>query len=488
MKKLLYKPKDAWVGDLIPYYEEGTYYGFYLHDPRIRDKEYAEETTWHLVTTKDFVNLEYKGESIKRGGVDKPNRNAYTGSVIKDKEGLYHVFYTAYNAEIKINGKSVQSVMQAVGTDLEHLCTVEDFLFVSDGELYEEFDWRDPYVYWNEEERCYDMLLASRIKGAGALRGGCTALCRSKDLMNWTYEKPFYAPGMYITMECPELFQMGDYWYLVFSTFSDKFTTHYRIGKTPNGPWIIPEDDVFDTRADYAIKTASDGKRRFAFGWIASKYGDCDFGPWEWGGTMVFHELIQNPADGTLQVKVIPGVRDFYNLPLEEKKEVSYNSEIQKTEKGITVASETLGAGLYEIPRDCFSVEMDISVKHAHELGIALHTDERMEKGYFLRMNQRKGTVAWDMWPRSEQGPYQWQIKGDVPYQIETERKLPNADRYHVLIIREDDICIVYINDQIVLSTRMYDHKGGHAGVYVVQGEIELSNYVVKTREERENR
>ena len=162
-------------------------------------------------------------------------------------------------------------------------------------------------------------------------------------------------------MECPELFQMGDYWYLVFSTFSDKFTTHYRIGKTPNGPWIIPEDDVFDTRADYAIKTASDGKRRFVFGWIASKYGDCDFGPWEWGGTMVFHELIQNPADGTLQVKVIPGVRDFYNFPLEEKKEVSYNSKIQKTEKGITVASETLGAGLYEIPRDCFSVEMDIS-------------------------------------------------------------------------------------------------------------------------------
>ena len=100
-----------------------------------------------------------------------------------------------------------------------------------------------------------------------------------------------------------ELFQMGDYWYLVFSTFSDKFTTHYSIAKNPNGPWIIPEDDVFDTRADYAIKTASDGKTRFAFGWIASKYGDCDFGPWEWGGTMVFHELIQNPADGTLQNK-----------------------------------------------------------------------------------------------------------------------------------------------------------------------------------------
>ncbi len=38
----------------------------------------------------------------------------------------------------------------------------------------------------------------------------------------------------------------------------------------------IPDDDVFDTRADYAIKTASDGKILFAFGWIASKYGNTD--------------------------------------------------------------------------------------------------------------------------------------------------------------------------------------------------------------------
>lgn len=48
MKKLLYRPKDAWVGDLIPYYENGTFYGYYLHDPRIRDKEYAEETHLHF--------------------------------------------------------------------------------------------------------------------------------------------------------------------------------------------------------------------------------------------------------------------------------------------------------------------------------------------------------------------------------------------------------------------------------------------------------
>lgn len=76
MGRLFYKPENAWVGDLIPYYENGTYYGFYLHDPRIRDKEYAEDTTWHLIETKDFVNLDYKGESIARGGIHDANKNA----------------------------------------------------------------------------------------------------------------------------------------------------------------------------------------------------------------------------------------------------------------------------------------------------------------------------------------------------------------------------------------------------------------------------
>ena len=259
MKKLFYKPENAWVGDLIPYYENGTYYGFYLHDPRLKEKEYAEETTWHLVTTRDFQSMEYRGEAIARGGDLEPNKNAYTGSVMKDRDGIYHAFYTAFNADIKINGKSVQTVMEAVGADPEHLETKKDFLFAADGVIYEEFDWRDPYVFWNEDENCYYMLLAARLKDSGDLRGGCIGLSKSEDLMNWTYAEPFYSPRMYITMECPEVFQMGDYWYLVFSTFSDQFTTHYRYSKSLSGPWLIPEDDVFDTRANYAIKTASDG-------------------------------------------------------------------------------------------------------------------------------------------------------------------------------------------------------------------------------------
>ena len=114
---------------------------------------------------------------------------------------------------------------------------------------------------------------------------------------------------------------------------------------------------------------------------------------------------------------------------------------------------------------------------------IALHVDKELETGYFLRMNPKNQLVAWDMWPRGEQGRYQWQIKGDVPYQIETARKLPKAEEYRVHIIKEKDICVVYINDEIVLSTRMYNHKDGYAGIYVVQGNVKLIQYKEKRSE-----
>ena len=151
---------------------------------------------------------------------------------------------------------------------------------------------------------------------------------------------------------------------------------------------------------------------------------------------------------------------------------------------------------------------MVIKPERYHEFGIALHVDKELETGYFLRMNPKNQLVAWDMcrvshlvqWgyvagylereeaqalmePRGEQGRYQWQIKGDVPYQIETARKLPKAEEYRVHIIKEKDICVVYINDEIVLSTRMYNHKDGYAGIYVVQGNVKLIQYKEKRSE-----
>ena len=54
------------------------------------------------------------------------------------------------------------------------------------------------------------------------------------------------------------------------------------MSRTPDGPWIAPDDNQFDNRAYYAAKSASDGSRRFLFGWNPTKEHNVDEGHWQW--------------------------------------------------------------------------------------------------------------------------------------------------------------------------------------------------------------
>ena len=284
---------------------------------------------------------------------------------------------------------------------------------------------------------------------------------------------------MYVTMECPEVFRMGDWWYLVFSTFNDRFVTHYRISRSLSGPWHIPDNDAFDGRGNYAIKTASDGNRRFAFGWIPSKTGSSDFGPWEWGGTMVFHEIEQDPSDGTLTVKPVPGLAEFCK---DKKESVIKPWNAVWNQADGKLETQYMGALLSPVPEGRFYADIRFTLEEGSEFGIAMHTDEGLESGYFLKMKPSLGMLAMDQWPRTDKpGRYQWQINGDLSFQVETMRPLPPGPKYRIQIFREDDICVIYVNEKAALSTRMYNHKGKQAGIYLVQGKMSAVSMEIYT-------
>lgn len=477
---LSYKPEKAYVGDVIPYYENGRYYAYYLHDPRSgKAGIYAEDTTWYLAETEDGLNFCSRGCILPTGDQTTPYLNNYTGSVIKHTDGRYYAFFTAFNDlndEYRVNGKSVQSVMMASGDSPDRMEIRKDFRMLSDDRIYEVYDWRDPFVFYNEEEKCYWMLLCTRRKGSGYHRGGCIGLCKSKDLLSWEYAEPFYEPGMYITMECPEVFRMKGRWYLVFSTFSDRFLTHYRYSDSLSGPWMIPYEDSLDCRSDYAIKTAGTEDERIAFGWISTKLGQCDEGPWEWGGTMICHRLTADEQTGLLRLSALDAVDNHFMQGTQpDMKAVNASFD------GNGLSSDGLGAVLHEIREKEFMIEAELD-SSCREFGFFLGTDSQLENGYQIRV--ANGMLSLDRWPRKEQGLYQWQIDGDIPFAIETVRYLdPSLKHFHIKVIRSDDVLIVYLNDSIVMSTRIYGHEYGLAGPYVVCGSIDIARYSLRLPE-----
>ncbi|RAP77732.1 glycoside hydrolase family 32 protein [Paenibacillus montanisoli] len=470
---LFYKPQDGWAGDFIPFYKDGRFQLFYLLDWR-NSEQYGEGTPWYLISTDDFVQFEEHGEVIPRGGEHEQDLYIFTGCAIEAK-GQYHIFYTGHNPHFMPEGKPAQAVMHAVSDDLLHWRKAEEDTFFAPAELYEPHDWRDPFVFWNEEAEEYWMLLAARLKDGPSRRRGCTALCASKDLKHWEVRDPFWSPHLYYTHECPDLFRMGDWWYLVFSTFSDKWVTHYRMSKSLQGPWLAPDDDAFDGRAYYAAKTFSDGNRRYVFGWNPTKSDDRDDGQWQWGGNLVVHEVIQR-LDGTLRVSIPEQIDHVFkrDLPVPFKPGIG-KWDIDGDRLQSAAADSFSCAISGELPSCCKLAATITFSENTRSCGMMLRFDDDLENGYYIRLEPDRNRFVFDCWPR----------RGDVPYLVDLERPITLVPEtpYELKVIMEDSICEIYLNDQVAMSARMYDHKQGKWGVFVTDGEARFSHITLSGRE-----
>ena len=160
---IFYKPKDGVCADFIPYYNprSGTFELYYLHD--YRDMAHmGEGCPWYRLTTTDFVHFGEDGEILPRGGREEQDLFVYTGCVV-EKDDLYHIFYTGHNHYLIEKGGRGEAVMHAVSTDGVHWTKKpEDTFFAPEEAPIEKNDWRDPFVFFNEEEGRYWMLLCTR--------------------------------------------------------------------------------------------------------------------------------------------------------------------------------------------------------------------------------------------------------------------------------------------------------------------------------------
>ncbi|KAA8995610.1 DUF4975 domain-containing protein [Affinibrenneria salicis] len=486
MKDVYYKPDNAWIGDLIPFGHDNKFYLYYLHDERKgkTEDDYGFGTSWNLLVTTDGTDIEDKGVVLPPGGIDDIDLSCYTGNVLEGPDGLFHLFYTAVNCDNPKycrDGKPMQYIMHATSHDLIHWEKHYETAFGADERLYEVFDWRDPFVYYSEEDGCYNMLLAARQQGTSQKNGGCIGLCRSKDLWSWEVCEPFYDPQAYLTHECPDLFKMGNWWYLVYSTFSERFVTHYRMSRSPTGPWIAPPEDSFDGRGFYAAKTAEANGERWAFAWVPSKRGNNDYGQWEWGGDLVMHKLFPQ-ADGRLFVGIPPAIHAGFSQP--QKLVTPLENFDANTPWRLFAQDKKTILPFCELP-DQFMLQADIAFSSGiRNFGIGIRQDADYADGYYFRVEPFYNRIVFDMWPRRVKGVNQWYVDGDKPFAIELERpyRMSDVRSLHLCLLADGDNCTLYVDNSVALTTRIYNLKGANWSFFAFDGNIEVSNIRLLTQ------
>lgn len=465
---MYYKPSDAWAGDFIPFYWQGVYHLFYLKDYR-DPKNRGRGTPWFHISTTDFVHFTEHGEALARGRETEQDLYVYTGCVL-EHNGCFHIYYTGHNPDFPKQGKPRQAIMHATSPDLMRWeKDKHNPVLYADETRYERDDWRDPFVFWNEEKNEFWMLLAARLRKGPEHRRGCIALATSTDLKDWEVQDPFWAPSLYYTHECPDLFRLGDWWYLVYSEFSEQTVTRYRRSRSLNGPWLPARDDALDTRAFYAAKTASDGRRRFIFGWNPTRQGDSDLGDWQWGGNLIVHELKANHA-GELSTGLPATILDYFGpegTPSLHPQSGNWRI-IHNQEASVSAPDSLAVCALGDTPAEPCLLELNLSfMEGTRALGVLLRTDERLEHYYQVRIEPARSRLVFDRWPRP----------GDQPFMLERPAfSLVPGSPHEMRIIIDGSLIEVYLDGKTTLSARGYDRTSSRgAALFVSDGSANFS-------------
>ncbi|MHB9034025.1 MAG: hypothetical protein ACYC6L_13380 [Anaerolineae bacterium] len=462
---IYYTAPDGRCGDFISFYWDGRYHLYYLHQRGLQ----------HL-STDDFVTFREHPLALGPGGDNDQDWMIATGSFI-EKDGTFYLYYCGMNPHFARAGGLGEVVLRASSRDLDTWTRDSAFRLEPPLERYTNVAWRDPYVFWNSERGQYWMILTAQLKeGPGKALVperrtgvGCTALYTSPDLEHWQEQAPIYSPGLFDTTECPDLFRWGDWWYLTWNEYHDIWSVHYRMALAPDGPWLAPADDYFDGRAFYAAKTVSDGRRRFLAGWLCTKAKDEDKGGYEWGGSLLVHEL-QQRQDGTLGCKLADEVAASYARPIAFKPQPVFGGwQIDSGTYRADAARAFAGLTLAELP-EAFMVRASLEwTPGTRSLGLLLRADSALTDWYAAAIEPGRGLLKFDRWLRA------W----DYPW-LERPLRL-QGNRAELTVLVNGSEIVIYVDDSVALSGRLYDLKGGWLGLYASEGQAVFSSIRLTT-------
>lgn len=457
-------PEGAYVGDTMPFVtEDGTLELYYLYDTDHNGQGYHPI---YKYSTKDLCGYEDHGMVLNYGDMSDPDPALGTGSVMQDQNGLYHLFYTGHNS-LGNGGKGVECVMHATSTDRENWTKLpEDTFFPPDG--YSKDDFRDPEVFWVEEEQCYWLLIGARENSLG----GVIARYTSTDLKNWNFCGYFYAPIKQYMLECPDLFSIGDKWYL---TYSWDCVTYYAVGDSMDGYFIEPDDCVLDGNnfIYYAAKSASLDGKQYLCGWLGRAGLSVDSGMYQWAGNVLNHQLVQH-EDGSLGVKAPENFAQYFTADKEftaVAKEGTVEIDGGSIKLSAGAGSQALADMGMRAPT--MMLECDVTFDEGGCVGFAFGGTENDPVYTALCLDAGRDLLHYEGYEITELNDYEPSAYTHFDFSA--------GGTHHVQLVCENEIVVMYVDNLKALSSRIgHSINGAHIGVFSDGCSASFSNITMK--------
>lgn len=428
---------QGFIGDTMPYYEDGTYYIYYL-----KDMGDSYNHSVYLTKTKDFVHYEEKQEPILESdhGVAQDSMIG-TGSVVKVKE-KYYFFYTGHNG----NRDPHETIMVAEGTSPESFTKKAGWEIKPPAEIGQTNDFRDPQAYYDEATDTITLTIT-------AAKSDIARVCKytlKGDLTGAQYGDIIYTNdenvvGNVWNLECSDTFKVGDKWYLTFS--AQDGTLWYTSADTQYGLYSETPKQL-DGQLFYAAKHASDGENTYMIGWArrsesVSSTQDVS----GWAGNLQVQEVA---SDGKGGIRLVP-----------------VKAYTQNTKERVLVSKDTVEVkeGDYVESFRCFERYMvtgSFKYSGTGDFGFAFDYNGR-DTGYKLvSLSPEKQTISLDF------------NAGDV-HITSVPASLEAGKDYAFTYIQEGSIGVLYVDGQTAFTVRIYGVSGKNVLLYSAGSTVTFS-------------
>lgn len=438
--------EQPYVGDTMPFYEDGVYYIYYL-----KEKGDSRNHSIYLTTTTDFVNYTEYDEVVLESTPGAQDDWIGTGSVV-NVEGTYYLFYTGHTdgpMEYK------EKVMVAVGDSPFAFEKLEGWELIPPDELGQKRDFRDPQAYYDPETGNITLTVTAAQDGVARI----LKFTLSADLQNAVYDGIIFTDptGDFWNLECSDTFRIGGKWYITYSGQDD--TLWYASSDTPYGPY--GEAKRVDGKLFYAAKHTEDGENAYMVGW--ARRSDAMFstvGVTDWAGNLAVQKIVvKENGDLTLApVDIVVG-------------EFTERRSLAVDQPHIFVEAED-DAYTYVDAFTCYesfllSGEFRYSGNGAFGFSFDFYEDPEMNK--FITINPAENKLQL------------WFNEGTTLI-TETAADLQPGETYSFTYIQEGSVGIFYIDGIASLTVRLYGASGKPIQLFAENNSVLFSSLRQYTR------
>lgn len=446
-----FTPPGTFTGDTFPIFKDGVCHLFHMQMPAIAHR-----------SSRDLVHWKEHPLVVNRGAAGTPDSdNIATGCVV-EHDGKYFCFYTGN-----------QNVCLATSSDMDKWKKhAANPLLAGDDKVYEKANFRDPFVFWNAEEKIWWMLLGSRVLDEPRQRSGCVGRATSRDLLTWQLQPPLWSPRLGPYCDCPQLTKHGARWYLFFL----ERVTQIRIAASPRGSFTRAPLRGFGSEYMAAgSRPAFDGQRWLTFPFVPRTSGEKDFGDWEYGGSLAIPRELNFEPDGSVTdsparevlevLRALPDGGDF----LKDARSVSGQWKLGARRAAcVGNGGSTLMA--FKVAAD-FYLEFRLKLNaRSSTFNLLLRASEDLMCGYKFSLDPGEGHMA--LRPIS-----QWDVDRVLAVRSVA---VPVGEAFTVRVALSGSIAEIFVNDRASLTSRIYENQSAACAFEFQDGGGEISDVVYR--------